>query len=640
MRLILFAAFLLPLAALSQTKKTFPVFGKVDKEELTTNSCEFDKDAEAMVLFENARRYIDINTSQPYSELRRHVRIKILNDAGRKNADVRLYYEAKSSEGIINITANTYNLDEAGNVTVSKVEKNVIYQKKVNAKITEVAFTFPDVKPGSVIEYKYVHRGYNYKDWSLQKSIPVKFSRYEVDFPQMFEVHTMPHCTLPYSSTDESTTLRTIKVFSMQNIPALRDEQYITCENDYLQRVESWITAYYYQGRRWPLMKTWPEVAKMMLEHDDLGMQLKKEIPRTEDLDQQLKSLTDPYHKMAVIHKYVRTNMRWDGVDNYWAASGVKSAWKDKSGTSGEINLILINLLRDAGLDAKPLMVSTRENGRVTPFYPDYSQFNKVLAYVTIGEKKYVLDGTDKITPSNMIPYDVMYSEGMMLDAKNTNNFSWVELWDESHLDKNIVFFQAIVDKGGEISGHATVSSMDYARIKRIPALSDKEKFLNQFIQHTRHNFSVDGFKTKNEDSDTLPLVQEFDFKGTLNSSGEYSFINLNLFAGLANNPFVADNRFSDVFFGTKQNHTIISNVRVPEGYSFEELPKNMRMTLEDQSLVITRMVAVSGNMLNSKITLEFKKPFYTPEEYDDLKEFYKKMFTLLDEQIVLKKNS
>jgi hypothetical protein len=639
MRPILIAALLLPLAAFSQ-KKNLPSFGKIEKDELVSKSCDFDSEAGAMVLYENARRYFDISSGQPYSEMRRHVRVKILTEKGRDNADIHLFYRNRGNESIINITATTHNVDEAGNVVSTKVEKNAIFQKKVNSVVSEVAFTFPDVKPGSIIEYKYVHRNYYYKDWQMQKSIPVKFSRYEIDFPSMFEVHTMPYCSMPYSSTDESSSLRTIKVFSMENVPALRDETYMSSKNDYLQRIESWVTAYYQGGRRWPISRTWPEIAKLMLEDENLGMQLKKSIPRTEDLEMQLKDLKDPYSKMAAIHKYVRSNMRWDGIDNYWASSGVKTAWKEKTGTSGEINLILINLLRDAGLNAKPLMVSTRENGRITTFYSDFDQFNKVLAYVTIGEKKYVLDGTDKTTPSFIIPYDVMFSEGMLLDASVENKFTWVELWDENHQDKNLVYFKADISKDGEMKGHTTVSSSDYAKLKRLPYVADKDKFLNTFIQHTKHNFTVDGLAFKNDKHDSLPLMQDFDFKGPVNSSGEYSFINLNLFSGMATNPFIADERFSDVFFGTKQSQTIICNVKIPDGHMFEELPKNIKMTIEDQSIVVTRMIAATGNTINAKITIEIKKPFYTPEEYDNVKEFYKKMYALLDEQIVFKKNS
>ena len=112
------------------------------------------------------------------------------------------------------------------------------------------------------------------------------------------------------------------------------------------------------------------------------------------------------------------------------------------------------------------------------------------------------------------------------------------------------------------------------------------------------------------------------------------------MFGGFGANPFISEKRIADVFFGTNQMHQIITSVKIPDGYVFEELPKNIKMTLEDKSLAVSRMIAVQGNMLSSRITLEFKRPFYTPEEYADLKEFYKKMYSLLDEQIVFKKKS
>jgi hypothetical protein len=640
MRLILIAAgLLLHIGTYCQSKKSLPSFGKIDKADLEMNSCEFDKDAEAVVLFEKAKLYYDINGSEPYSEMQHHVRIKILTDKGLDKANIKLQYQSYlNAEGILNISATTYNLDASGNIVATKLEKNQVYQKRVTSRTSEQAFSFPAVKVGSIIEYKYTHRGYFYKNWFLQKSIPVKLSRYEIDFPSQFEMHTRPMCTLPYKNTDESTALRTIKVFSMENIPALRDEQYITCDQDYLQHIESYIVAVTFNGRRHNYLKTWQQISTLLLDDEDFGVQLKKEIPRTTDLDTELNKLNDPYQKMVTIYNYVRKNMKWDGVDNYWALSGVKAAWKEKSGTSGEINLILINLLRDADIKVHPIMVSTRAHGRISPLFPTHTQFNKVLAYVTIGENNYVLDGTDKFSPAGLIPQDVMFTEGMILDPSTEYKFRWQTLWDESRVDKNVVIFRGVIDSGGNMKGHATVTSIDYARTKRAAALSDKEKITTRFLRSGTSSLQLEKLEMKNEEIDSLPLVQDFDFNTAVNHSGDYGYFTMNLFSGMDKNPFVADNRFSDVFFGTKQTHQIIGNITIPEGYTFEELPKNLRLTLEDQSLVVTRILAASGNMINARMTVEFKRPFYTPEEYPDLKEFYKKMYALLDEQIVIKK--
>ena len=528
MRLLLMAVLLLPATIFSQSKKENYTFGKVSKEELLSTTCEFDKDAEAVVLLDHGKMYLDIGGPQLYRELQVHRRIKILKEDGLKKADIKLNFQHYlNSQDISNIVANTYNLDAAGNIVVSKLDKKLIYQKKLNAKYTQQTFTMPDVKVGSIIEFKYTFRGYDGRHWVLQESIPVKLSSYEVNFPGAIELHTRSFCTYPLKAKDESTGLRTIKKYEMENIPAIRNEEFVSCESDYVQRIECWPVAYTVEGRRYPLIRTWTGVAKMLLDDEDFGMQLKKEIPRTADLDEQLKKVSDPYTKMVTIHNYVRSNMKWDGVDNFWALSGVKSAWKDKSGTSGEINLILINLLRDAGLKVDPIMVSTRDNGRVNMSFPDLYQFNKVLAYVEIGEKYYVLDGTDKYTQSGVIPEDVMATEGMLLDPASPMSFRMMILWDESHVNKNVVIMQAAIDESGKMKGHATITSRDYGRTRRTPKLKNKEEYISQFISKGKQDFAIEDFKWKNEETDSLPLIQEFDFNGTVNSSGEYSYFSI-----------------------------------------------------------------------------------------------------------------
>ena len=113
------------------------------------------------------------------------------------------------------------------------------------------------------------------------------------------------------------------------------------------------------------IVVNWLQVIRFLMEDEDFGVQIKKEIPRTADLDAQLKNINDPYMRMKIIYEYVKKNMEWNGSPGIWALEGVKAAWKDKKGTAGEINLILINLLKDAGLNVKPILVSTHDNGLV-----------------------------------------------------------------------------------------------------------------------------------------------------------------------------------------------------------------------------------------------------------------------------------
>ena len=649
--LFFFVSILISFSIFSQKNKgkdsNIPAFGKVEKAELEMKECDFDKNAEAMVLFDKGQLNCILGKG---IDLERHIRIKILNDKGKDRADIRLsYHNWQNDEDIKDISAQVYNLDPSGNIVVTKLDKKQIFEKQVNKRFAEKVFTFPDVKPGSIIEYKYKHTNIGLMNWYFQRSIPVKYSEFTVDYPKEITVSFLPKCYMDYQQKIDNSSTRSSHFFSMSNVPALRDEPFIINEGDYMQKIESKITAE--EDARGVLRSTvvnWPQVIRYLMEDEDFGVQIKKEIPRTADLDAQLKNVKDQYARMKLIYQYVKKNMEWNGNPGIWALEGVKAAWKDKKGTTGEINLILINLLKDAGLNAKPVLVSTHDNGLVnsadagTYRRPGFQQFNKVLARVTIGDKVYVLDGTEKDTPADLIPLDVVATEGLVIEKFETFEWGWETLWKDNLQYKNMVLLQAEIKPGGKLTGKASINSYDYARLMRVPTARKGEKeFTEKYFSLNNPGITIDSVKLENIESDSLPLLQKVNFNEQLNESGGYQYFSINLFTGLEKNPFVADARISDVFFGMLQSHTLIGTIFIPDGYEFDELPKNIKMIMPDTSIVVSRAAQIVDNhMLSFRMNLEFKKPFYSADEYPGFREFYKKLFDLLNEQFVIKKKA
>jgi Domain of Unknown Function with PDB structure (DUF3857) len=629
-------------------QKPIPTFGKVEKADLELKECDFDKQAEALVLFDMCEVFCNFNPNSlgdPISTLlERHVRIKILSDKGLDRADIHIpYYSYKGLERLKNLNAQTYNLDPSGNVVTSKVEKKLVYNKKLNSRYSEDAFTFPEVKAGSIIEYKYVVDAstLSLPDWYFQRSIPVKLSQFTLNFPPEFEVLAQPYCSLDYSRKEMQKGNRDIKVFSMEKVPALRDEAFISCEDDYLQKIRTSISAYNSPLRRISLIRFWPSVIKELIEDEDFGIQLKREIPRTADLDAQLKPVTDPYQRMKIIHSYVRKNMEWNGYDGIWALDGVKSAWKEKKGTTGEINLILVNLLKDAGLKAHPVLVSTRENGMVQTGMANVGQFDKVMAYVTINDRVFVLDATDKYTPPHLIPLDVVTNEGLVIEKIDTWEWGWKTLWDDSKSSRNIIVLQGTIDEKGTMKGAAVVTNQDYGRVVKMPKLkTEKQKYIDEVFGSGNPALKIDSFTLENQEHDSLPLVNKLYFTQQLAASGDYQHFTINMFTGLEKNPFIPEQRFSDIFFGTNQQINVVANFTIPANYVFEETPKNIKMIMPDTSIVFARQIATQGNQVNARLTIEFKRPFYSVEQYPEFHEFYKQLFTFLNDQIVIKKKA
>ncbi|MDP4262982.1 MAG: DUF3857 domain-containing protein [Bacteroidota bacterium] len=621
-----------------------PPFGKVDKADLLMKECDFDNKAEALVLVDEAQ--MDYILGSEGMEMKKRVRIKILSDRGFERANIHLPYESgKDGEQISNLEAQTYNLDPGGNIIVTKVDKKLIYDKKLNKRESEKVFTFPEVKAGSVIEYTYKESGLGLIDWYFQETIPVKYSRFTIDFPLEIEVNVTPYCSRQFEQKNESTSTRYNKTYVMRNVAAFRDEPYIINDDYYRDRLETKIIAWTFDGKRNFRVVNWMDVIKHLMEDDDFGVQLKKNIPRTADLDEKLKTITTPYLRMKTIYKYVQDNMQWNESTGIWALDGVKSAWKDKKGTVGEINLILVNLLKDAGLNAHPVLVSTHNFGVVNTMdagtydYPGYHQFNKVMAYVDLDDKNYVLDASEKSTPAHLIPEDVVSTEGLVIEKIETSQWGWKQLFDKDMLAKNIILVNSQIDETGKMSGEVTVTSFDYSRLDRLPtAKKGKDKFIEKYITGSNPGMKIDDVVFENLESDSLPLVQKIKFSQPLNSSGDYTYFSSNILTGLEKNPFIADNRFSDVFFGNNQSYLVIGNFLLPEGYEIETLPKNIRMIMSDTSISITRRAEISGNNLMTKVQLDFKKPFYPASQYEELHEFYKQLFDLLNEQFVMRK--
>jgi hypothetical protein len=617
-----------------------PAFGTVYKADLEMKQCDFDDKAEAMVLIDDGV----LESIGSELQFNRRVRIKVFNNKGVDFANIHLSYVSEKNDQDINgIEAQTYNLDPSGAITVSKVDKKLVYEKKINKKYSEKVFTFPDVKPGSVFEYRYKHRGVGLVDWYFQRSIPVKYSHFVIDLPSEYEIAAVPFCARDIQRDRRNSATSTISTYSMSNIPALRDEPYVINQDYYRDRLETKLAAFNANGIRKNLVYNWIEVIKQLMEDDDFGVQLKKNIPRTADLDQKLKTINSPYEKMKTIYKYVQQNMQWNEYTGIWALDGVKSAWKDKKGTVGEINLILVNLLKDADLDAHPVLVSTHDNGVVnaadagTYGAPGYIQFDKVMAYVTIDKKAYVLDATEKTTPVHLIPSDVLMTQGLVIEKIDTYQWGWKELWSDDMKAKNTIILRGDIDDAGTMKCTASVTSYDYARQNREAIIKKgKDKYIENYITASNPSIAVQNVSFENTESDSLPLVQKVEFTQPLGSTGDYNYFSVNMLTGLETNPFVADQRYSDIFFGYNQSIDIIGNFQIPEGYEFSELPKNLKMIMPDTSISISRISQISGsNLLQTRVRLDFSRPIYPADQYDQLHEFFQRLFDILNEQFV-----
>ena len=253
---ILALSFLFTISFQIAAQKGLPSFGKVDITDLQMTDCEFDKGASAMVLIDWGKTYYDRGTvgySQFKTIFEKRTRVKILKEKGISVADIRIpYYTRNNEEKIIKLNANTYNLDASGKLQVTEVKKSSIYSKRIDAAHSLMVIAFPEVKVGSIIEYSYSieRETIHINDWHFQRSIPVRYSEYQLKIPTFFRFTIQPNIvdaiedkqtvTTEIISADEGAIETKVlnSSYIMHNLVGIKEEPFMGAAKDYMQRIE------------------------------------------------------------------------------------------------------------------------------------------------------------------------------------------------------------------------------------------------------------------------------------------------------------------------------------------------------------------------------------------------------------------
>lgn len=179
-------------ACLGQT--AVPEFGQFTETERNPTECSFDTEADAVVIFDLA----SANHDDQYRLItNRRVRFKILKEKGISRGDIEIrYYHADDFEYVLKVEALVCNFEADGNKNIQKLSGQQVYRQKINNYWSAVKFAMPNVKVGSIIEYRYESIKKNYgglDDWYFQRDIPTMLSSFSLvvlpNYEFAYQVH-------------------------------------------------------------------------------------------------------------------------------------------------------------------------------------------------------------------------------------------------------------------------------------------------------------------------------------------------------------------------------------------------------------------------------------------------------------------
>lgn len=638
-------------------------YGKTTMEEMEMSTYENDPSASALILLKEGYTEFKYNEELGFHhETSYQMKIKILKEDGLKHCEASISYyrgqQVGSREDIKGLSGSTYNL-ENGKIVRTKLSKEFIVEEELDEVYRRMKFTMPAAKVGSVIEYKYtIVSPFNYslRSFDFQAYIPVQYVRYEINIPEYFtynqsgqgyEAMNTPkiedvnlrfdmrisdgHRT--FMHTDQCVGKRYI--YSGENLPAMKEEPYVWSTKDYINRVSFELRDFRFKyGTVKQFSNSWTQIDKTLLDSKYFGGNLKRtglfkndDLPSSKDLS-----------AATAIVATIRERVRWNGKSTF-SPENLAKALKDGTGNSSDMNFLAINALKAAGIDAFPIILSTRANGRIPLTHPSAAAFNFCITGVEIDEKLYTIDVSDKYSIWNVIPNKAMVTQARIMKEGFDK---WIDL---STASKGIEYIMSMYkfNDNGEYEGNITSSYRQKDAYEFRNYLYGKHKDEQNYQEELakRIGLSIENFKIENGTDLGKDVVRKFSIKPDIRLGDEFVYIDPMIIKQFDENPFKAETRKFPIQFDYIENHLQTINIAIPKGYVVDELPQSATFLLDEENSIRFSYIAASDDQfINIKYQFNLNNLLVLPDKYPNIQDFFTKVISKCSEMVILKRKA
>lgn len=637
-------------------------FGKVSHKELMMDCYEQDSTASAVYLIRNGNtRYIYKDGFKLITEY--WVRVKVFTQEGVEYANVEVPYYApddklKKQDEVTVVEGYSYNWNN-GEIVKQSIDKQLISDERVTPYFRVIKFALPNVKSGTVFEYKYIVQSdyfYQIDNWQMQHEIPLVYSEYTVGIPDIFvfniefrgnssiEVKQKKMVMEGVNSVAGSfvTGLSDVTIsgqeysFVSQNIPALHsDEPFCWCPEDHRIQV-----VFDLQGTNWPgqeyksYSKTWKDVDAELIrsENEAFGKWLSIANPFLEETKRQGAGVEKFEDKVSLAFKLLKTQLTWNG--NYrLTCENMDRVLEQKSGSNADLNFVLMSILRSLGIQAYPVVMSYRSAGVLPVHFPTLLRLNTfiIAVYHPIKEEYVYLDSSMHIPAINVLPDELCVQRARLLIEDLPEDKRWVDL---SRLVVNRLTTQitAQIDSNS-LSGRRTVYmfgkyAVDY--LKKHPKIPSEITVQDGVaLSHIQVNFEGHDFST---------LQEQADFKQPLKKGGDRLYVNPMVFPLLETNPFKQMKRVLPVEFDYPYQIVHTCELKLPAYYDVEELPVPQRVKTEDGTLACSYWISYEKGTILLKYTFSVQTTVFPAESYKLLQQIWDRAVESNNSLVVLKR--
>jgi hypothetical protein len=613
-------------------------FGEVSEELLKLTSLPEDPEEDAAVIFDKGTVKINNNFDL---EITRHTRIKVFTEEGKKQANIKIViWKNDDISGIdaiaISPDGKEFELDS----------DNIFEEEGIRTKT--ISFPVPGVEVGTVFDCRYkIYSEYisNLEPWSFQTDIYTKYSEVKVYLPSGFTYNKLSINLDFYdlqenyeAIPDREDTRKKIGIFtwSCKNLPGIKDEPYTDNIDDNFAQLYFILVGYKDQYVNLKFSESWEAVSNDIFKYY-------ADLIESDDAEEVIKKIITPgltdLNKAKIVYEFIRNEIKTTEHkvligEDFKTPDKVLS---EKNGSTSEKSMLLINMLNLAGLNAQPVWVSTRSNGKIIRDFCDRTQFNRLVCLLQIGTQNYYLYPSSTSIEFGTLPYQLEVGEGLLITEETGKIIS---IKSGSIKGSITIQTQANIDSLKNLKATSQIVYNGPSAVDERDGIQDKgaETYFKDYFKGKFADATIDTFYYTNIDSIYLPLIVNFSFTipNYLEETEPLGYFKLPFISGVKDNPFTKQKRTNPIDFRYPELNSETIKVEFPDNYASSELPPKKKRLITNAGF--NQVYNSENNFVECSRTLDLNSRKFLTRNYLDIKSMFDDVVSSANEQVVITK--
>lgn len=414
----------------------------INRADLTLKDNPAQPGADAMILYRESKISAKDLMSEGDSDTE-YIRIKIFTKAGLSYANVEIPYVTGSGSAwvpedtesndvkVVGIGARTIHPDGSITEFHGRILDKVI-ESAYGIKVRAATFSFPDVQPGCIIEYRYTKVGQprwlHPETWEVSQEIFTREAHF-VFIPYNDYTGYIPYyriANLPGGAKPQCNIgVEHMCVMEVRDIPPIVSEPFMPPHNAISATVE-----WYYQKTGEPLnespqqfwnrsAKKWESALDKFIDKKDaLHAEVARITSPSDSPETKLRKFYARVQQLRNLDTEPSKNNEEKKAEQLKQNSNVQDVLQHGYGDGWQLSALFIGLARTAGFEGAEVMLGTRNTVFFDPPREDTDQLSGEIVWVRAGGQEYWLDPASPSYPFGLLPWEESGTGGVRVSKR------------------------------------------------------------------------------------------------------------------------------------------------------------------------------------------------------------------------------